>query len=76
MEDNNLGGRVSYAQGEVEEYNKTKQDIEILRIALAFQCDNLKTTIDALNMLLEKFQSIAQMSNKALEKCGEISAKL
>lgn len=73
MEDNNLGGRVSYAQGEV---HKTKQDIEILRIALAFQCDHLKTTIDALNMLLEKFQSIAQMSNKALEKCDEISTKL
>lgn len=71
-----LGCRVSYILGEEEEYQQTKEDIEILRTSLALQNAFLHTTVDALDTLLEKFESIAQMSDKALEKCDEIRIRL
>lgn len=71
-----LGCRVSYILGEEEEYQQTKEDIEVLRTSLALQNAFLHTTVDALDTLLEKFESIAQMSDKALEKCGEIRIRL
>lgn len=71
-----LGCRVSYILGEEEEYRQTKEDIEVLRTSLALQNAFLHTTVDALDTLLEKFESIAQMSDKALEKCGEIRIRL
>lgn len=71
-----LGCRVSYILGEEEEYQQTKEDIEVLRTSLALQNAFLHTTVDALDTLLEKFESIAQMSDKALEKCDEIRIRL
>lgn len=71
-----LGCRVSYILGEDEEYQQTKEAIEVLRTSLALQNAFLHTTVDALDMLLEKFESIAQMSDKALEKCDEIRIRL
>lgn len=71
-----LGCRVSCILGEEEEYQQTKEDIEVLRTSLALQNAFLHTTVDALDMLLEKFESIAQMSDKALEKCDEIRIRL
>lgn len=71
-----LGCRVSYILGEEEEYQQTKEDIEVLRTSLALQNAFLHTTVDALDTLLEKFESIAQMSDKALERCDERMAKL
>ena len=71
-----LGCRVSYILGEDEEYQQTKEDIEVLRTSLALQNAFLHTTVDALDTLLEKFESIAQMSDKALEKCDEIRIRL
>ena len=47
-----LGCRVSYILGEEEEYQQTKEDIEILRTSLALQNAFLHTTVDALDMVL------------------------
>lgn len=71
-----LGCRVSCILGEEEEYQQTKEDIEVLRTSLALQNAFLHTTVDALDTLLEKFESIAHMSDKALEKCDEIRIRL